>query len=186
MLNKGYLTSDRGIKGDEVYTPFYAVDPIVKYLPKDKIIWCGFDEKWSAFYQRLKENGYKVVRSSLCENQDFFNFEPKEWDIFVSNPPFSKKDEVLERLYTLGKPFAILLPLNALQSKKRFNFFKKKGIQLLCFDKRINYFMDGNFDKVSKGVAFASSYFCYNLLPRDLIFSSLDEYERGLFCESDV
>lgn len=57
MLNKGYLTCDRTSAGDECYTPFYAVDPIMKYLPKDKIIWLGFDEEWSAFYQKLSGGG---------------------------------------------------------------------------------------------------------------------------------
>ena len=57
-INVGYLTCDKTSAGDECYTPFYAVEPILKYLPKDKIIWLGFDEKWSSFYQTLvKEIG---------------------------------------------------------------------------------------------------------------------------------
>ena len=36
-LNVGYLTSDK--EDNELYTPYYAVDHIIKYLPKDKIIW---------------------------------------------------------------------------------------------------------------------------------------------------
>ena len=72
-LNTGYLTSNR--KDNELYTPFYAVDQISKYLPKDKIIWCPFDEEWSAFYVHLKELGYKVIRSSLSDGQDFFKYE---------------------------------------------------------------------------------------------------------------
>ena len=64
-LNIGYLTSDRSNKGDEVFTPFYAVEPLLKYVPKDKTIWCPFDEEWSAFYQTFTENGYQVIRSSL-------------------------------------------------------------------------------------------------------------------------
>ena len=34
-LNIGYLTSDK--EDNELYTPYYAVDHIIKYLPKDKI-----------------------------------------------------------------------------------------------------------------------------------------------------
>ena len=37
-LNIGYLTSDRTPQGDEVYTPFYAVAPILKYVDKNKKI----------------------------------------------------------------------------------------------------------------------------------------------------
>ena len=35
-LNIGYLKSDRSIKGDEIYTPFYAVEPLLEFLPKNK------------------------------------------------------------------------------------------------------------------------------------------------------
>lgn len=49
--NKGYLQADRSEASNEQYTPFYAVDPITKYIPKDKKIWCPFDCEWSAFYQ---------------------------------------------------------------------------------------------------------------------------------------
>ena len=56
-INKGYLTSDTTIKGDECYTPFYAVEPLLEFVPKDKIIWCPFDEEWSAFYQTLNRGG---------------------------------------------------------------------------------------------------------------------------------
>lgn len=30
-------------QNDECYTPVYGVLPIIKYLPKDKTIWCPFD-----------------------------------------------------------------------------------------------------------------------------------------------
>lgn len=106
-----------------MYTPFYAVDPIIKYLPKGKVIWCPFDEQWSAFYVRLRELGYKVIRSSLSDGKDFFTYEPEKWDLIVSNPPFSIKDRILKRLYSLQKPFAVLLPLNSLQGKTRYKYF---------------------------------------------------------------
>lgn len=54
-MNKGYLTSDRTASGDEVYTPFYAVEPLLKYILKNKVIWCPFDEDWSSFNQLFKD-----------------------------------------------------------------------------------------------------------------------------------
>ena len=111
------LRSNR--KQDEVYTPFYAVDILLEFLPKDKIIWLPFDEEWSAFNQRLTELGYTVTRSSLKEGKNFFEYEPENWDILVSNPPFSCKDDVLERVLSFNKPFALLLPIAVIQGKKR-------------------------------------------------------------------
>jgi hypothetical protein len=178
-LNTGYLTSDRTSKGDEVYTPFYAVSPLLEYLPKDKVIWCPFDEQWSAFYQTLSENGYTVIRSSLTDNQDFFTYEPAKYDIVVSNPPFSKKDLVLKWLYKLNKPFAVLLPVNSIQGKNRFKIFSK-DIQMLVFDSRIDYHTNGNFETYTKGNHFGSAYFCRNLLPERLVLKKLTNFERPL------
>lgn len=178
-LNVGYLTCDTTIKGDECYTPFYAVEPLLEFIPKDKIIWCPFDEEWSAFYQTFKESGYNVVRSSLVEGQDFFEYEPKEWDIMISNPPFSKKDDVLKRAYNLGKPFVLLLPANSIQGKVRYEMFKK-GIEMLCFDGRVAFHTNGDFEKFTRGSAFASSYFCKDVLPEKLILRKLNEYDRKL------
>lgn len=180
-LNVGYLTCNTSEKGDECYTPYYAVDPILKYLPKNKKIWCPFDEEWSAFYQTLKSNGYDVVRSALSEGKDFFTYEPEEYDIIVSNPPFSKKDLVIERLYDLNKPFMILLPLNSLQSKRRYRSFKN-GVQILAFDKRINFHTD-NMEHYTRGNSFASAYYCRDILPKDLILEELIEYDKPLLVD---
>lgn len=90
-INIGYLTANKTSAGDEVYTPFYAVEPLMEFLPKDKKIWCPFDEEWSAFYQYLTEQGFYVERSSLKDDKDFFHFEPDEWDILVSNPHFLRR-----------------------------------------------------------------------------------------------
>lgn len=176
-LNIGYLTSDK--EDNELYSPYFVVDHIIKYLSKDKIIWTPFDCEWSAFYQKLKEEGYKVVRSSLQEGQDFFEYEPDEWDIIVSNPPFSLKDKVLERLYLFNKPFAILLPLNSLQGKTRYKYFKQ-GIQILSFDARVCYHDKEHMENVVKGSPFATAYFCRDLLPKDLVIEELVTYERAL------
>ena len=180
-INKGWLTCNRTASGDEVFTPFYAVEPIMKYIPKDKIIWMPFDEEWSAYYQLFTENGYKVIRSSIEDGQDFFTYEPTEnYDIIVSNPPFSKKDAILERLDKLGKPFAVLLPANSIQGDKRYQKCFKNGIQMLAFNKRIDYHTNFDFQNYTKGNHFASAYFCRNVLPKDLIIEELVKYDRPL------
>lgn len=180
-LNVGYLTCDRTKKGDEVYTPFYAVEPLLKYISKDKIIWMPFDEEWSAFYQLFSEHGYNIIRSSLKDGKDFFQYEPKEhYDVIISNPPFSKKDLILKRLNDLHKPFAILLPENSLQGQKRYNNCFQYGIQYLGFDRRIDYHTNNNFQTYTKGTPFASAYFCRDILPKDLIIEKLNKYERPL------
>lgn len=184
-INKGYLTADRTSAGDEVFTSFYAVEPLLEFVPKSKIIWCPFDEEWSAFYQLFSENGYQVIRSCLKDNQDFFYYEPEQWDILISNPPFSKKNEVLKRTYSFEKPFALLLPTNSIQSKKRFEIFRN-DIQLLAFDARVDYHTRNNLLCTTKGNHFSSAYFCRNLLPTKLELRRLNKYEKPLREEVEI
>lgn len=183
-INKGYLTSDRTSAGDEVYTPFYAVEPLAEFIPKDKVIWCPFDEEWSAFYQFFRDNGYNVVRSSLKEGYDFFHYEPEQWDIMISNPPFSKKNAVLKRAYEFNKPFALLLPVNSIQSKERYKIFRNQ-IQLLVFDARVDYHMNMDMRNFAKGNHFGSAYFCRDLLPSKLELRKLNKYEKPLIWDGD-
>ena len=178
-INIGYLTANRTSAGDEVYTPYYAVEPLTEFLPKDKVIWCPFDEEWSAYYRLLSEKGYTVVRSSLKEGQDFFTYEPEKWDILVSNPPFSKKDNVLQRAFSFGKPFALLLPVNNIQGKRRYRIFRNR-IQMLVFDGRVDYHTRKNMQETTKGNHFGSAYFCRDLLPTKLELRQLNKYERPL------
>ena len=180
MINKAYLKACRTSGGDEVFTPFYAVEPLLKYIPKNKVIWCPCDEHWSAFVKLFNENGYEVINSSIKSGQNFLTYEPyTHYDVIITNLPFSKKDKMLERLDELKKPFAVLLPMNSLQGLKRFEVFKN-GIQILAFDKRIDYHTNNDFEKFKKGNHFASAYFCRDILPKDLIIEELNKYDRPI------
>lgn len=137
MINKGYLTAKTDAESDEMFTPDYAVVPILKHAKRFKKIWCPFDKTDSEFVKVLSQNGFEVIYSHIDDGKNFFFYEPEEYDCIISNPPFSLKDMVLKRLNELGKPFAILLPLPALQGQKRFEYLI--GCQALVFDKRINF-----------------------------------------------
>ena len=179
MINKGYLTAKTDKESDEVYTPDYAVRPIIKYLDNfcnktQYTVWCPFDEADSAYVRLLKQEGYKVIYSHINNGQNFFTFEPDEpYDFIVSNPPFSIKDQILKRLRELNKPFAILLPLPSLQGQKRFEYLI--DCQALIFDKRIDFFKNKETKETLKGVSFASIYVCKDILPNDLIFEKLEK-----------
>ena len=129
--------------------------------------------------QYTKTGGYKVIRSSLQEGQGFFKYEPDEWDIMASNPPFSKKDEVLKRAYSFNKPFALLLPVNSIQSKKRYEIFNN-DIQMLVFDARVDFHDKDHMNETVKGNHFGSAYFCRDLLPTKLELRKLDKYAKPL------
>lgn len=174
-LNKGYLTAKTDKASDEVYTPKYAVEPILKYLNQKDIVWCPFDKEDSEYVKLIKQNGNYVIFSHIDdkENHNFFEYEPEEhYDVIISNPPFSIKDDIIKRLYELNKPYAVLLPIPSLQGQKRFPFMK--DCQALIFDKRINYYTDIEKKEIQKGVSFGSFYLCRKFLPKDLIFEELE------------
>lgn len=175
-LNIGYLTAKTDKKSDEVYTPRFAVLPIIKYLKQKgyKKIWCPFDTLDSNYFTTLNAHDFDVIVSHIDTGENFFEYEPTEdYDCIVSNPPFSIKDAILKRLQELNKPYAILLPIPALQGQKRFEYLVDK--QALIFDKRINYFKDLETKEVQKGISFGSFYLCNKVLPKDLIFEKLLE-----------
>ena len=182
-MNTGVIKAKRTSASDEQFTPAYAVKPIIKYLKeKDfKCIWLPFDSKESYFVKELIKAGYddrNLIYTHIDRGEDFFSLIhdiniKNSVDAIVSNPPYSTKDTILEQLYALGKPFAMLMPIATLQGIKRYNSFKN-GIQLLTFDKRIDY-IDGTTGKLRKGNYFASGYFCKDVLPSDLIIEELNK-----------
>lgn len=172
--NSTWLNTNSFQERDEYYTPKSLVELIIPYLDKNKTVWCPFDTENSEFVLTLKENGFKVIYSHIAYGQDFFKYEPNEnYDYIISNPPFSRKLEVLDRLYKLNKPFAMILPLPMLNYQEVGNFFLDKPLQLLIVDKKVSF--DGN------TASFNNSYFCYNLLPKDLIFAHLENNNSGKY-----
>lgn len=178
-INKAYLNARHDESSDECMTPFYAVEPLLKYIPRNKTVWCPFDKEWSAFVKLLSTRN-EVIHSHIDDGKDFFTYKPKHFDIIISNPPFSCKDKVLQRCYELNKPFAMLLPVSCIQGKKRVEMFMKNGLQILAFDLRVDYHTRGNMQETTKATHFGSAFFCKDILPLSLMFASLKKYDQSL------
>ena len=155
---------------DECYTPDYGVEPILEFIPKDKIIWCPFDTKESEFVKQISRTN-EVVHSHIGDGLDFFDYQPTYWDIIISNPPFKGKRKIFERALSFNKPFALLMTMTFMNEAAPVQLFEDRGLQLLLFDKRIE-FIQPNAKQRGK-ITFNSSYFCWNLLPRDIVMRRL-------------
>jgi len=163
-----------GSGNDEFYTPEYAITPILKYISKDKIVWCPFDTEDSNFVKMLEKNGNKVIATHLDSGRDFFEFEPPKYDIILSNPPYSLKAQVFERLFSLKKPFAMLVGVVGLfESQVRFKMFKNNNFEIMYMDKWIAYFKDFAEQKPSLNPPFSSVYLCLNILPEQIVFEEV-------------
>jgi len=69
--NIGYLMSSKTPEHQEMYTPHYAVEPILKYIPKSWKVWCPFDKEWSAFYQEFVRGGVRCCTESYRRRTRF-------------------------------------------------------------------------------------------------------------------
>ena len=161
-----------GGKNDECLTPPYGVKPILKYIDKKALVWCPFDKVDSEFVKQLKANGNRVIYSHIDYGQDFYNYEPKEdWDILISNPPFTNKRKIFERALSFCKPFALIMSNTWLNDAAPKQLFKDKDLQLLMFDKRMKFLNNGI---TQNKITFSSSYYCYNLLPKQIVMAELE------------
>ena len=162
--------------GDEQYTPKYGVEVLLPHIQhlKDKIIWCPFDKKDSQFVKVLVDNGFAVVYSHLEYGQDFFQYEPEQWDVIISNPPYKNKRAFWERCLDLKKPFALLLPLNIL-SDSVINITmreRERELQLLIPSKRMRFY-NAITGEVGNQPTFKAAYFGVNIFKQSIILADM-------------
>lgn len=159
-----------GGNNDECYTPSYGVAPILEFIPDGATVWCPFDTKESEFVKQITLQN-KVVHSHISEGKDFFTYEPDQWDVMISNPPFTNKRKYFERALSFGKPFALIMTNTWLNDSAPKQLFKDKDLQLLMFDKRMKFNSpDG---RPNDKITFSSSYYCWNFLPKQIIMREL-------------
>jgi len=172
-------------KTDELYTPIILIEPLKKHLEAwatkfyklnsyYPTVLAPFDTEDSEYVKLMTEWGkgqWKVKYGHIATGQDFFTYDYGEWDLCVSNPPFSLKKKIYEHLYELKKPFCLLGNVMQLNYMEIGNMFADNPIQLLLFDKRVSF--NGN------PSSFASGYFCNRFLKKDLIFEHLPHCNSG-------
>ena len=158
--------------GDEQYTPKYGVEVLLPHIQhlKDKIIWCPFDRADSEFVKILIDNGFFVVYSHKDFDQDFLSYEPKQWDVIISNPPYTNKRVYWERALDLKKPFALLLPLNILSDSVINTTMREREreFQLLIPSRRMRFF-NKHTGETGKQPTFKAAYFGANIFKQQII-----------------
>ena len=153
-------------KHDDYMTPKSAWENIKEYIPSDKVLWEAFyDDGESGNY--LKELGFNTIHEPV----DFF--EHNLGDVVVSNPPFTKCPEILQRLHELNKPFILIMPQGKIFTQYfRRMFSNADPIQLIIPRKRIQFkkLINGVVDPNQKNACnFDCFYYCWKIgLERDI------------------
>jgi hypothetical protein len=175
MPAKSNLLAMQSPNGSDFYqTPPEATELLLPYLDANWTIWepasgQGAISNFLAMHVRKVIQTDIIPMSEYHKPFDFLSDTPSfHYDCIVTNPPYSRKDEFLARCYALGKPFALLLPLNALGGQKRGRLFWEKGVSVIIPDKRINFI---TYDGVDKGACwFPSAWFTWGLGVKGLSF----------------
>ena len=150
---------------NDFQTPPESLLPLLPYINKDWAIWepaCGKGN----LVNELNRLGYQCIGSDILTDWDFLKDEMPVYDFIITNPPYSIKHKFIARCYALGKPFALLMPLTALETEYRQSLYSRHGLQIILMPKRINFETpSGN----GSGSWFATAWFTNRLnLPRDI------------------
>jgi len=163
MVSFSLNTENIKFKKDDSYmTPKIVFKSIAHLVPKDKIIWeCFYGDGNSG--KHLKELGFTVE----TEDIDFFIDPSFNYEILISNPPYSIKAKVFKRLAEINKPFMMLVP-TATITKQYLKKYFKDTIQIIIPERRIQFCKDG---KQLDRCYFDTLWICYKMdFNKDIIF----------------
>lgn len=141
MINIAKLNAS---KNDECYTPAEAMEPLLRHLPYwVKNVWCPCDKDTSEIVTALNDSGRTAIASHIDDGIDFLKIAPTDpgsYDMIITNPPYSNKDDFIERCVELGKPWALLLPLDSLCGKRRFELYQgANSIGVITLHDRLDF-----------------------------------------------
>jgi hypothetical protein len=117
-----------------------AVDAIVHLIPKESIVYEPFTNDTSKSHIYIHNHGFKTV----SHIGDFYS-NPPIFDIIITNPPFSDMQRCLSRLFELGKPFILIVPLSLIV-RQYFKQYRDK-VSILIPEKRIQFEKAGSNDR---------------------------------------
>jgi len=157
-------------KLDDYNTPLFVWQMLLDYLKLDKntIIYEPFysDNKSKIYLGKL---GYSNV---IHNKEDFFeNYDKYEYDIIISNPPYSIKQNILKILYRIDKPFVLIVPTAIISKLYLKNIFGKDiyKLQFIIPNRRIQFERLDGFNQ--KRTAFDTIFLCYKMnLERDIVY----------------
>ena len=131
---------------DEIKTPADLVMPaIAKYIPDNLTIWeCASMKDGSPIYDWLHARGFNVIQTTKDDVNFLTDVPSFNYDIIITNPPFSLKNNFLRRAFNLGKQFAFLLPITAIGSQSRYKMFTENQISVIMLGGRVDFTGKGN------------------------------------------
>ena len=105
----------------------------------------------------------------IHEERDFYD-EPPEYDLIITNPPFSDTKNIMKRLAELDKPFIMIMPSSKINTSYFRENFANKKLQIMIPRRRIHFIkmVDGKKpDNWKNACNFDCFYYCYKMNLKD-------------------
>jgi len=159
-------------------TPPWPVELLIDYCLTDLVSLENFTDDPIIFdpccgkgqlVSTLCTKGYSSYGMDLETGYNFLTDPlPADVDMIITNPPYSLKDQFIARCYEHGKPFALLMPLTALEGKKRQPLYKENGLQLALLPRRVNFVPPSG---KGSGAYFPVGWFCHDFkFRKDIVY----------------
>lgn len=187
---KGSVDSSQSF--DCCQTPPYALDPLFPFLDalraklgREPIIWEPFGGKGS-IARTLRARGYKVIATDILPivsllvdpnvvecSRNAFRWRPAQFDVIVSNPPYSIKPQVYKWLAALGCPFALLVPVETIGAGNGHALLEQIDHEQLLLDTRVDFMMPSHTDWQQGSAQFPTFWSCRGLLGKQVVYGKM-------------
>lgn len=166
MNNRSLLnmkTKSKIFKDDDYSTKIETLEDILPFIKKD-------DKIYDPFYcDGYVKNQWKTLGFDIIhEKVDAFDLGlVPDYDIMISNIPFSCKEKCVKHALDLGKPFMLIMPMSALGSRWIVKYWDE--LQFIAPDGRYSYHKP-NYSERKSASWFDSVWVCHNMnLPEKII-----------------
>jgi len=147
---------------DSYYTPREAFNDVSLYVPEGQIWepWVGESDS-----EQFMADAFHC--EVIATKTDYFETEPPDGTtMIVSNPPYSIKKRVFDRLRDIGLPFMLLVPIGTFS--KQYVRWCQPEMQIIVPRKRIHFIVGG---EQTKRTPFDVVWLCWRMnLDRDIVY----------------
>jgi hypothetical protein len=166
---------------DRCNTPAYALDPLLPYLVRFPVIWepaAGTGNIMRAIAPPVSGVIASDIHGDYAKPpRNFFDWQPPIFNAIVTNPPYSIKFDWLKRCYELGRPFALLVPVETIGAQKAQRLMEKHGVELLLLNRRVNFEMPNkgleSADGWKSSAQFPVLWLCWQMLPHPIVYGKI-------------
>jgi hypothetical protein len=158
---------------DRCNTPAYALDPLLPFIRPEWVLWEPAQGTGN-IVRALEPHAAGVIGTDIITQspRNFFDWQPAAFDVIITNPPYSIKFDWLARCYELGRPFALLVPVETIGTKSAQTLMERHGSELLLLNRRVNFEMP-NKGWVGSSAQFPVLWLCWKLLPAPIVYGNL-------------